>query len=145
MRISKYLKESTCKKSLIVEKNDFDVRNIEEETVDNDNFRKVLFTGNYLQLVLMSLKPNEEIGNEVHNDSDQFFRIDKGKGKLVIDEKDEYSIEDGNSIVIKAGTHHNIINTSNNEDLKLYSIYAPKHHPEGTIHKTKEDAERSEK
>lgn len=126
-------------------KENFDIRDIEKETIDNKYFRKVLHTGKHLQLVLMSIKPNQEIGNEVHHDSDQFFRVDEGKGKVVIENKNEFDIKDGSSIIIEAGTYHNIINTSSTKDLKLYSIYSPPHHPDGTIHKTKEEAEAAEK
>lgn len=122
----------------------FDVRNIEDETKNNDNFRKVLFTGKNIQLVLMSLNPNEEIGNEVHNDTDQFFRIDEGEGKVIINNDEEINIKDGSSIIIGMGVYHNIINTSSTKKLKLYSLYTPPHHPEGTIHKTKQDAIKDE-
>jgi mannose-6-phosphate isomerase-like protein (cupin superfamily) len=137
MKFRQYIKEAVDKKG-------FDVRSIEDETISNDNFRKVLVTGKNLQLVVMSLKPEEDIGNEVHENVDQFFRIDSGEGKVVIEEKDEYPVKDGSSIIIKAGTYHNIINTSKTEDLKLYTIYSPPNHPEGTIHKTKEDAMKEE-
>lgn len=137
-KIDKYLnEESDNNKS-------YDVRNIEKEAIENDNFRKVLFTGNNIQLVLMSLNPGEEIGMEVHNDSDQFFRIDEGQGKLVIKNGETFNLEDGSSIVIKSGTYHNIVNTSEDKKLKLYTIYGPPHHPEGTINKTKEEAEKEE-
>ena len=113
--------------------------NIEESTTSNDNFRKVLYTGKYSQLVLMSLKPKEDIGKEVHPDIDQFFRVESGKGKAVIN-GNEYEITDGFAVVVPAGAEHNIINTGNDE-LKLYSIYSPPHHADGTVHKTKKDAE----
>ena len=124
-------------------KKSYDVRNIEEETKSNNNFRKVLFTGKNLQLVLMSLNPNEEIGMEVHENVDQFFRFDAGEGELQV-EDNKIKISDGFSIVIPAGTKHNIVNTSESVKLKLYSIYAPPNHPEGTIHKTKDDAMKDE-
>ena len=113
--------------------------NIEEITLHNDNFRKVLFTAPHSQLVAMSLKPNEEIGMEVHPDNDQFFRIDQGAGKVIIDGV-ESEISDGFAVVVPAGAEHNVINASGSEDLKLYTIYSPAHHPDGTIHKTKAEA-----
>ena len=120
------------------------IDNIEELTLGNTNFRKVLSTNGHSQLVVMSLKPGEDIGMEVHNDVDQFFRIDSGEGKVVADGQ-EYSISDGFAIVIPAGTEHNILNTSETEDLKLYTVYSPANHPDGTIHATKEEAEEYEK
>lgn len=117
---------------------------IEELTLQNQNFRQVLFTGSYCQLVVMSLKPGEEIGAEVHDTVDQFFRIEKGQGKVVVGANGEHQVGDGDAIVIPAGTNHNIINVSPTEDLKLYTIYSPPNHPEGTIHKTKEEAKTAE-
>jgi len=119
------------------------ITNIEKDTEGNEFFRKVIFTAKYSQLVLMSLKPGEEIGKEVHNNLDQFFRFEEGKGKVVI-EGTEFSVEDGSAVVIPAGTEHNIINTSLQEPLKLYTIYSPPNHQDGTIHKTKEEAEASD-
>ena len=116
------------------------VTNIEKATTENNNFRKVLYTGKNSQLVLMSLKPNEEIGMEVHPDNDQFFRVDAGKGKVIID-ANEYEVQDGFAIVIPAGANHNVINISDSEPLKLYTIYSPPHHRDGVIHATKEQAE----
>jgi len=113
------------------------VTNIEEDTVKNKNFRKVLYTGKNSQLVLMSIKPKEDIGVEVH-DVDQFFRIDAGTGKVVINGV-EHKLSNGFAIVVPAGAKHNIINDGT-EDLKLYSIYSPPHHQDKTIHKTKEIA-----
>ena len=113
------------------------VTNIEKDTVDNSNFRKVLYTGKNSQLVLMSLKPKEDIGDEIH-DVDQFFRIDAGSGKVVINGT-EHKISNGSAIVIPAGAKHNVINDGT-EDLKIYSIYSPPHHADKTIHKTKQDA-----
>jgi mannose-6-phosphate isomerase-like protein (cupin superfamily) len=115
------------------------VGNIEEQALNNSNFRQVIYTGQHGQLVLMSLKPKEEIGEEVHAYTDQFFRIDKGQGKVVI-EGEETAISDGFAIYIPAGTKHNIINVSETEDLKLYTIYAPPHHVDGVTHATKEAA-----
>src|SRR3989344_4171469 len=117
--------------------------NIEKDTIANKNFRKVLYTGKHSQLVLMSLKPKEEIGMEVHEDNDQFFRVEKGQGKCVID-GNEYEIADGSAILVPAGSKHNIINTSASESLKLYTIYCPAHHKDGIIRKTKEEAESNE-
>jgi mannose-6-phosphate isomerase-like protein (cupin superfamily) len=114
--------------------------NIEKDTTENENFRKVIFTAPHSQLVLMSLKPSEEIGNEVHADNDQFFRIDAGEGKIVFDNTDEHEISDGFAVVVPAGIWHNVINTSSENPLRLYTIYSPAHHPDGTIHKTKEEA-----
>lgn len=115
------------------------VKNIEETTLKNCYFREVLFTGEHTQLVVMSLKPLEEIGMEVHPKVDQFFRVEKGIGKVVMNgEKSE--ISNGTALVVPAGTEHNIINTSDDEELKLYTLYSPPNHPKGTIHKTKEEA-----
>lgn len=119
------------------------VSNIEKDTLENDNFRKVLYTSKHSQLVLMSLAPNEEIGMEVHEDNDQFFRIEKGQGKCIID-GNEYEIKDGTAVIVPAGAQHNIINVSATEDLKLYTIYSPAHHKDGIIRKTKAEAEANE-
>lgn len=119
------------------------VTNIEKDAENNNFFRKVIFTAKHSQLVLMSLKPNEEIGEEVHDTLDQFFRFEDGKGKVVIEGEDFY-VEAGFAVVIPAGTKHNIINASSNEPLKLYTIYSPPNHRDGTIHKTREEAEASE-
>lgn len=113
------------------------VANIEKLTRENNDFRQVLYTGRYSQLVLMSLKPGEEIGEEVHG-LDQFLRIEVGKGKAIVGEN-EYEIEDGTAIIVPAGTKHNIINTGN-IDLKLYTIYSPPNHRDGIVHPTREDA-----
>jgi len=120
------------------------VDNIEKLTLENDNFRKVLSTNSHSQLVLMSLKPMEEIGMEVHENVDQFFRIDSGMGKVIAN-GEEFEISNGFAIVIPAGTEHNVINTSETESLKLYTIYSPANHPDGTIHATKAEAEEYEK
>ncbi len=111
--------------------------NIEKETLQNDNFRKVLNTAQNSQLVVMSLLPGEEIGAEVH-DLDQFIRFESGRGKVVLDGKD-YEVEDDWAVVIPAGVEHNVINTFDSEKMKLYSIYSPPEHPEGTVHLTKAD------
>jgi len=117
--------------------------NIEKDTLANSNFRKVLYTGSHSQLVLMSLKPNEEIGQEVHTDNDQFFRFEKGQGKVIID-GNEYSVADGSAVVVPAGAQHNVINVSPAEDLKLYTIYSPAHHQDGITRATKAEAEANE-
>ena len=114
--------------------------NIEKDTIDNENFRKVLYTSKHSQLVLMSLKPKEEIGMEIHEDNDQFFRIEKGQGKCIID-GNEYDIKDGTAVVVPAGSQHNVINISETEDLKLYTIYSPAHHQDGVVRGTKAEAE----
>lgn len=113
--------------------------NIEKDTLENNNFRKVLYTGKHTQLVLMSLKPNEDIGMEIHADNDQFFRFEKGQGKCIID-GNEYALTDGSVIIVPAGAEHNIINTSDVEPLKLYTLYSPAHHKDGIVRATKEEA-----
>lgn len=113
---------------------------IETETVQNTNFRKVLYTGKNSQLVLMALKPLEEIGLEIHEENDQFFRFEAGQGKCIID-GNEYEVSDGIALVVPAGAEHNIINTSQTEELKLYTIYSPAHHKDGIVRATKEGAE----
>ncbi len=117
--------------------------NIEVLSIENDNFRKVLYTGKNLQLVLMSLKPNEDIGMEVHTDNDQFFRFEKGQGKVIIGET-EYKVGDGDVVIVPSGTQHNIINTSSEEDLKMYTIYSPSHHKDQIVRSTKEEAANNE-
>lgn len=114
--------------------------NIEKDTLENSNFRKVLYTGKHSQLVLMALKPNEDIGMEIHTDNDQFFRFEAGQGKAVID-GNEYALENGSVIIVPAGAEHNIINTSDSEELKLYTIYSPAHHKDGVVRATKAEAE----
>jgi mannose-6-phosphate isomerase-like protein (cupin superfamily) len=114
--------------------------NIENLTLENDNFRKVLYTGKNCQLVLMSLEPNEDIGMEVHNENDQFFRFESGVGSVIID-GNEYKVEDGSAIIVPAGVEHNVVNTSSSERLNLYTIYSPSHHKDGIVRKTKEEAE----
>lgn len=117
--------------------------NIEKETLENTNFRKVLFTGPKSQLVVMSLKPGEEIGAEIHDDHDQFIRIEKGKAKVTIGEETR-GLTDDEAVVVPAGENHNVVNTSDEEELKLYTIYSPAEHPEGTIHQTKAEADAAE-
>ena len=119
------------------------IDNIEEKTLDNTNFRQVLFTGKHMQLVLMALKPGEEIGEEIHENVDQFFRIEQGEAKVIIDGEEDV-LNDGMVAIVPAGAKHNVINISN-VDLKLYTIYAPPNHPDGTINKDKAEAEEYEK
>ncbi len=119
------------------------VTNIMEETLSNENFRKVLTTNEFSQLVVMSLQPGEEIGTEIHNHIDQFIRIEQGTGQAILD-GETFSIADDFAIVIPAGTEHNIINTSETEVMKLYTIYSPAEHADGTIHKTKAEADAAE-
>ena len=114
---------------------------IEKETAENENFRKVLYTGKNLQLVLMSLKGGEDIGEEVHKSNDQFFRFESGAGKCTIDEN-EYHVKEGDVIVVPAGAKHNVINTGI-VVLKMYTIYGPPNHQDGTIRLTKADAEKN--
>lgn len=115
------------------------IDNIEELVLANDNFRKVVYTARFCQLVLMSLKPKEEIGEEVHT-LDQFFRFEKGEGIVVIDGI-SHEIKDGFAVIVPAGSKHNVINTSETQDLKLYTIYSPPNHKDGTVHPTKQAAE----
>lgn len=117
--------------------------NIERDTEKNRNFRKVLYTGKHSQLVLMSLKPKEEIGMETHPENDQFLRFEGGKGRVEIDGS-KYQVKDGDAVVIPAGAKHNVVNTSSEEELKIYTIYSPPHHKDGIIHKTKEQAEKDD-
>ena len=112
---------------------------IEIDTKENGNFRKVLYTGKHCQLVLMSLLPGEEIGLETHTDNDQFFRFEAGEGKVLIDDT-EYVVGDGVAIIVPAGAKHNVINTSATDSLKLYTIYSPAHHKDGIVRATKADA-----
>jgi len=114
--------------------------NIEKDTLENENFRKVLYTGKHLQLVLMTLKVGEDIGSEIHTGNDQFFRFESGSGKCVID-SNEYKVKEGDVIVVPAGARHNVINEGTDE-LKMYTIYGPPNHQDGTIRNTKEDAEK---
>lgn len=115
------------------------VTNIEDVTVNNNNFRQVLFTAPHSQLVVMSLLPNEDIGSETHANVDQFFRIEEGQGKTVLG-GEEHPLSAGDVVVVPAGTEHNIINTSATEKLKLYTVYSPANHKDGVIHVTKQDA-----
>jgi len=117
---------------------------IEKLTLENAYFRQVLFTGKHAQLVLMCLGPGEEIGDEVHPNVDQFFRIEQGDAKFVFNEKQERQVRDGDAVVVPAGTYHNVINTSKTVPLKLYTLYSPPNHPDGTVHKTKAEAAAAE-
>ena len=116
---------------------------IEKQTLANNFFRQVLFTGKHAQLVVMCLQPAEEIGNEVHNNVDQFFRIEQGEAKFIFNEKEEHVVHDGGAVIVPAGTFHNVINTGKGR-LKLYTIYSPPNHPDGTVHKTKAEADKAE-
>jgi mannose-6-phosphate isomerase-like protein (cupin superfamily) len=116
------------------------IGNIEKETVENENFRRVLNTTERSQLVVMSLLPGEEIGMEVHDTVDQFIRVEQGEAKAILN-GEESQLEDDFAVVIPAGTEHNIINTSEAEVLKLYTIYTPPEHPDGTVHKNKAEAD----
>jgi len=113
--------------------------NVEKDTLNNSNFRRVLYTGKYSQLVLMSLRPGEEIGEEVHKTVDQFFRFEKGEGTVSIDGI-KHKIADGDAVIVPAGAKHNVTNTSKSAELKLYTIYSPPEHQDGTVRKTKADA-----
>lgn len=114
--------------------------NIEKLTLENTDFRRVLYTAQNVQLVLMSLKPGEEIGSEIHDDGDQFFRFEAGEGKLIIN-GNEQTVGDGDVAIVPQGAEHNVINTSDSEALKLYTLYCPPHHKDGTVHATKAEAE----
>jgi mannose-6-phosphate isomerase-like protein (cupin superfamily) len=118
---------------------------IEKITEKNKYFRQVLFTGKHLQLVVMCLQPKEEIGNEVHADVDQFFRIEEGRARFVLNNgSEEHGVRAGGAVVVPAGTYHNVINVSPTKPLKLYTIYTPPNHPDGTVHKTKAEADAAE-
>lgn len=118
------------------------VGHIEDETLKNGFFRKVIFTGEHAQLVLMCIQPGDEIGLETHNDNDQFFRVEQGVAIFTIAGK-EVRVADGDAVIVPAGTLHNVKSVSD-EPLKLYTIYSPPHHNDGTVHKTKADAEKAE-
>jgi mannose-6-phosphate isomerase-like protein (cupin superfamily) len=117
--------------------------NIERDTLKNKNFRKVIYTGKNSQLVLMSLKPKEEIGLETHPENDQFLRFEGGTGRVIVDDS-KYTVKDGDAVVIPAGAKHNVVNTSATEELKIYTIYSPPHHKDGIVHKSKEQAEKDD-
>ncbi|OGF31430.1 cupin [Candidatus Falkowbacteria bacterium RIFOXYD2_FULL_35_9] len=113
--------------------------NIEKLTTENEKFRQVLYTGKNMQLVLMALKPNEEIGAEVHDEHDQFFRFESGVGKVMIDDN-EYEVKDGDAVIVPAGARHNVVNSSDSEILKLYTLYSPPEHRRDVVQATKEEA-----
>jgi len=117
---------------------------IEKQALKNDYFRQVLFTGKYAQLVVMSLKPGEEIGNEVHPNVDQFFRIEQGEATFVLGGKEKHILKDGEAAIVPAGTYHNVINSSKTTTMKLYTVYSPPNHPDKTVHKTKAEADKAE-
>jgi mannose-6-phosphate isomerase-like protein (cupin superfamily) len=117
---------------------------IEKETLKNTDVRQVLFTAKQAQLVVMCLQPGEEIGQEVHPNVDQFFRIEQGEAKFVFSKTEEHLVRDAEAVVVPAGTFHNVINTSKTTPLQLYTIYSPPNHPDGTVHKTKSEAEAAE-
>jgi mannose-6-phosphate isomerase-like protein (cupin superfamily) len=119
------------------------ITNIEEAALENEFFRRVLYTDDRLQLVVMSLLPSEDIGEEVHH-LDQFIRVEEGSGTAILD-GERHELTDGMVVVVPAGTRHNIVNASDHEPLKLYTLYAPPNHPAGTAHRTKADAEKDEK
>jgi len=119
------------------------VVDIEKETERNTDFRRVLYTGKHSQLVLMSIEPGEEIGEETHDDVDQFFRFEEGEGKVIIDGV-EHHVKDGNGVIVPAGAKHNVINTSKLVNLKLYTIYSPPEHQDGIVRRTRKEAMASE-
>lgn len=119
------------------------VTDIEQETIGNTNFRRVLYTAKHLQLVLMSLAPGEDIGEEVHTENDQFFRFESGTGRVEIDGH-TYDVKDGSAVIVPAGARHNVVNTSTTVRLNLYTIYAPPHHQDGIVRETKAEAMENE-
>lgn len=118
--------------------------NIEEKTLASDNFREVLYTTKRSQLVIMTLQAGEEIGMEHHEGHDQFIRVEEGEGVAILD-GERHALKDGVAVVIPAGTEHNVINTSSTSPMRLYTLYSPPEHPDGTIHKTKAEADEYEK
>jgi mannose-6-phosphate isomerase-like protein (cupin superfamily) len=117
---------------------------LEAQTLKNTYFRQVIFTGKHLQLVLMCLQPGEEIGNEVHKNVDQFFRIEEGEAKFILNDTEIHQVKASEAAVVPAGTYHNVVNISKTKLLKMYTVYAPPNHPAGTIHKTKAEADDAE-
>ena len=115
------------------------VAHLEREAKKNADFRHVLYTGKHSQLVLMSLKPGEEIGEETHETHDQFFRFESGEGKVIIDGV-EHNIKDGSGVIVPAGAKHNVVNTSKRANLRLYTIYSPPEHQDGVVRHTKKEA-----
>jgi mannose-6-phosphate isomerase-like protein (cupin superfamily) len=116
---------------------------IEKQTLENEYFRQVLFTGKHAQLVVMSLKAGEEIGNEVHPHVDQFFRVEQGEATFVLNDSEKRVARDGDAVIVPAGAYHNVINTGKGS-MKLYTVYSPPNHPDGTVHKTKAEADAAE-
>ena len=116
---------------------------LEKETEKNADFRRVLYTGKHSQLVLMSIKPGEEIGEETHENVDQFFRFERGEGKVIIDGV-EHRIKDGDGVIVPAGAKHNVVNISKRMNLRLYTIYSPPEHQDGVLRHTKKEAMASE-
>ena len=119
------------------------ITKINRVTADNNNFREVIFTAVYSQLVVMCLKAGEKIGSEVHNNIDQFLRVESGEGRAVLDGQ-SHELKPGYAVVVPAGVQHNVINTSKEKELKLYTIYTPPEHADGTIHRTKAEADAAE-
>jgi mannose-6-phosphate isomerase-like protein (cupin superfamily) len=117
---------------------------IEAKTLENENFREVLFTARHSQLVVMTLKPGEEIGLEHHDGHDQFIRVEAGQGEAIID-GERHALHDGSAVVIPSGAEHNVVNTSKSEPLRLYTIYSPPEHPHGTVHRSKQEADEYER
>ena len=117
---------------------------IEETTLKNEHFRKVLHTGRFCQLVVMCLRPGEEIGREMHPDVDQFFRLEEGEAQFSLEGEAEFVAHGSDAVIVPAGTYHNVLNTSKTEMLRLYTLYSPPNHPPGTIHKNKAEAEAAE-
>ncbi len=118
---------------------------LEKQTLANRDFRRVLFTGKHAQLVVMCLGPGEEIGAEVHDHVDQFFRVEEGAARFVLKGKEARTVRDGGAVVVPAGTRHNVVNASKRKPLRLYTIYSPPNHPPGTVHRTRADAEAAER
>lgn len=116
------------------------VIDIEKKTLENENFREVLYTAPHLQLVVMTLNVGEEIGQETHDEGDQFFRVESGEGEAILN-GERHPLRDGSIVVIPGGVEHNIVNTSTSEPLRVYTIYAPPEHPDGTVHVTKAEAD----
>jgi mannose-6-phosphate isomerase-like protein (cupin superfamily) len=120
------------------------VGHMQKQTLENTCFRRVLFTGKHIQVVVMCLGPGEEIGDEVHQGVDQYFRIEQGEATFVFNEGQEHRVGDGDVVVVPAGTYHNVINSSKTKALKLSTLYSPPNHPDGTVQQTKADAEEAE-
>ena len=117
---------------------------IQAKTLENENFREVLFTAKHSQLVVMTLRPGEEIGLEHHDGRDQFIRVEAGQGEAVID-GERHALHDGSAVAIPSGAEHNVVNTSKSEPLRLYTTYSPPEHPHGTVHRSKREADEYER